>query len=145
MRVYPDNSPEAMSRVIALMIVADAHIDDREIAVLDTFNAFAKLGIARKDFMNVARDYCADLVHAAEAKGSTALLDVARTDHVIGSVVTREQRLVVAGLLLAVVSADRVHDAGELVLFEHILDRWDVTRDEVADVAVSRLKQSGKP
>lgn len=140
MRVYPENSPEAMARVIAMMIVADAHIDDREIAVLDTANAFAKLGIARKAFMNVARDYCADLVDAAEAKGSTALLDPARTDHVIASVTIREQRLIVAGLLLAVVSADRVHDAGELLLFEHILDRWDIARDEAAALAASKLR-----
>jgi uncharacterized tellurite resistance protein B-like protein len=135
MHVYSPNSPEAMSRVVAMMIVADAHIDDREIAILDKLNAFAALGISRKDFMAVARDYCADLGRLAEAEGSTTLLDPARTDQIIGAVTDPAQRLVVAKLLMAVVAADHHHGEGELVLIAHILDVWSLTRDQVANAA----------
>lgn len=132
MRSYPPNSSEAMSRVVAMMIVADAHIDDREIAILDRLNAFAALGISRKDFMNVARDYCGDLARHADADDSTPLLDPTRTDAVIDAVTNRDRRVTVARLLLAVVSADHVHGEGELILFAHILDRWSLSRDETA-------------
>jgi hypothetical protein len=135
MQNYALNSPEAMSRVIAMMIVADAEIDDREIAILDKLNAFASLNISRKAFMAVARDYCGDLVKNAEAHGSTPLIDPKRTDQVIDAITDRSQRLIVAQLLLAVVSADHDHNEGELILFAHILDRWKLTRDEVADAA----------
>jgi hypothetical protein len=135
MQNYALNSPEAMSRVIAMMIVADANIDDREIAILDKLDAFASLNISRKGFMAVARDYCGDLVRNAEAHGSTPLLDPKRTDYVIDTVTERTQRLIVAQLLLAVVSADHDHGEGELILFAHILDRWELTRDEVVDAA----------
>ncbi len=133
MQNYALNSPEAMSRVIAMMIVADAEIDDREIAILDRLNAFASLNISRKGFMHVARDYCGDLARNAEEQGSTPLIDPKRTDYVIDTVTERSQRLIVAQLLLAVVSADHDHNKGELILFAHILDRWQLTRDEVAD------------
>jgi uncharacterized tellurite resistance protein B-like protein len=135
MQTYALNSPEAMSRVIAMMIVADGDIDDREIAILDKLNAFESLDISRKDFMRVARDYCGDLVRNAEAHGSTPLLDPKRTDAVIDTITERAPRLIVAQLLLAVVSADHDHGEGELILFAHILDRWNLTRDEVADGA----------
>jgi hypothetical protein len=142
MKLYTANSPEAMSRVLAMMIVADAKIDDREIAILDKLNAFASLGISRKDFMAVARDYCGDLVHHAEAQGSTPLIDPKRTDDVIDRVTERAPRLIVAQLLWAIVSADRHHDDGELVLFAHILDRWKLTRGEVAEAARTNLRSS---
>jgi uncharacterized tellurite resistance protein B-like protein len=133
MHVYSTNSPEAMSRVVAMMIVADAHIDDREIAILDTLNAFAALGISRKDFMGVARDYCGDLRRLADADGSTALIDPARTDQIIGAVTDAAKRLVVAQLLMAVVAADYQHGEGELVLFAHILDTWGLSREQVTN------------
>jgi hypothetical protein len=132
MQLYAPNSPQAMSRIIAMMIVADANIDDREIMMLDQLDAFALLDISRKDFMAVARDYCGDLVRNAEAHGTTPLIDPQRTDYVIDCVTDRTRRLIVAQLLLAVVSADHDHNEGELVLFAHILDRWDLTRDEIA-------------
>jgi uncharacterized tellurite resistance protein B-like protein len=135
MKLYAANSPEAMSRVLAMMIVADAKIDDREIAILDKLDAFASLKISRKDFMVVARDYCGDLVRRAEAEGSTPLIDPKRTDDVIDAVTDRKSRLIVAQLLWAIVSADHHHDQGELVMFSHILDRWKLKRGEIAEAA----------
>jgi uncharacterized tellurite resistance protein B-like protein len=142
MKIYAANSSEAMSRVLAMMIVADAKIDDREIAILDRLGAFASLNISRKDFMTVARDYCGDLVRHAEAQGSTPLIDPVRTDAVIDAVTERAPRLMVAQLLWAIVSADRHHDEGELVLFSHILDRWKMTRGEVAEAARTSLRNT---
>ncbi len=140
MKHYAANSPEAMSRVLAMMIVADAKIDDREIAILDKLDAFTQLNISRKDFMAVARDYCGDLVRNAEADGTTPLIDPQRTDVVIDAVTERASRLIVAQLLRAVVSADRHQDDGEAVMFAHILDRWKLTRGEISEAARANLR-----
>jgi uncharacterized tellurite resistance protein B-like protein len=142
MKLYATNSPEAMSRVLAMMIVADAKIDDREITILDRLSAFASLNISRKDFMAVARDYCGDLRRHAEVEGSTPLIDPNRTDAVIDAVTERRPRLIVAQLMWAIVSADRHHDEGELVLFSHILDRWKLARGEVAEAARKSHRRS---
>lgn len=98
-------------------------------------DAFAALGISRKDFMAVARNYCADLGRLAEADDSTTLLDPARTDQIIAAVTDPAQRLVVAHLLMAVLAVDNRQGEGELVLFAHILDVWSLTRDQIANTA----------
>ncbi len=132
MKTYALNSPEAMSRIIAMMIVTDAEIDNREIAVLDNVDAYAGIGITREGFMRVARDYCSDLVAEAHELGETPLLDLDRIDHTIDCVDIPERRIVVARLLLMVMAADHVQKESELTLLDHIFDRWDITHDQVA-------------
>jgi uncharacterized tellurite resistance protein B-like protein len=131
MKTYVQNSPEAMARVVAMMIVTDAHIDDREIALLDRLDAYTMLGLTRGEFMAVSRDYCSELVAEAEEFGTSALLDPDRADHVISCVDVASRRLTVAKLLLGVIAADSQQRESELVLFDHILDRWGITRDAV--------------
>jgi uncharacterized tellurite resistance protein B-like protein len=132
MRSYAQNSPEAMARVVAMMIVTDAHIDDREIAVLDRADAYEALGISRENFMRVARDYCGDLVAEAHDLGETLLIDPDRVDTVIDCVDMVECRTAVARLLLIVMAADNKQERGELALLNHIFDRWHLTHDEAA-------------
>ena len=132
MKTYAQNSPEAMSRVVAMMIVTDAHIDDREIAALDRADAYQLLGISRENFMRAARDYCSDLVAEAHELGETLLMDPDRVDHVIDCVDMVDQRIVIARLLLNVMVADHKQEHGELALLDHIFDRWHLTHDQVA-------------
>ena len=132
MKTYAQNSPEAMSRVVAMMIVTDAHIDDREIAALDRADAYQLLGISRENFMRAARDYCSDLVAEAHELGETLLMDPDRVDHVIDCVDMVDQRIVIARLLLNVMVADHKQEHGELALRDHIFDRWHLTHDQVA-------------
>jgi hypothetical protein len=131
MKSYIPNSPEAMARVVAMMIVTDAHVDTRELAVLDNLKAYEALGMTREDFMRVSRDYCSQLVEEAEDSGDVPLVDPSRADAVIDCVEVTQKRLIVAKLLLAVLNADLEHDEFELILFEHVLDRWSLTRDDV--------------
>jgi hypothetical protein len=86
MQTYTANSPDAMARVVAMMIVTDGHVDDREIAILDRLNAYELIGLSRNDFMRVAKNYCGTLVGEAEAHGETSLLDASRADRVIDCV-----------------------------------------------------------
>ena len=132
MRTYAPNSPEAMSRVVAMMIVTDAHIDNREIAVLDRADAYQSLGISRENFMRVARDYCSELVAEASELGETLLIDPDRVDNVIDCIDQVDEQIVAARLLLIVMAADYKQEKSELALLDHIFDRWRLTHDEVA-------------
>lgn len=132
MRTYAPNSPEAMSRVVAMMIVTDAHIDDREIAVLDRADAYQSLGISRENFMRVARDYCSELVAEASELGETLLIDPDRVDNVIACIDQVDEQIVAARLLLIVMAADYKQAKSELALLDHIFDRWQLTHDQVA-------------
>jgi hypothetical protein len=135
MQKYEHNSPEAMARVIAMMIVTDGHIDSREISLLDRMDVYALLGLSRDDFMRVGRDYCAELVAEAEDFGATPVLDPDRADRVIDFVDVRERRLLVARLLVGVMAADLTERRSEKVLLAHILDRWGLTTDDVIAAA----------
>jgi uncharacterized tellurite resistance protein B-like protein len=132
MKTYAPNSPEAISRVIAMMIVTDAHIDDLEIAALDRADAYKLIGISREDFMRVARDYCSDLVAEAHELGETLLIDPDRVDNVIDCVDLDEHRIMIARLMLMVMAADRVQKESELTLLDHVFERWGLTHDQVA-------------
>ncbi len=132
MRNYAPNSPEALSRVVAMMIVTDAHIDDREIAVLDRADAYQSLGISRENFMRVARDYCSELVAEASELGETLLVDPDRVDKVIDCVDQVDEQIAAARLLLMVMAADAKQERSELALLDHIFDRWQLTHDQVA-------------
>ncbi len=132
MRNYPQNSPEALSRVVAMMIVTDANIDNREIAVLDRADAYQSLGISRENFMRVARDYCSELVAEASELGETLLIDPDRVDKVIDCIDQANEQIAAARLLLIVMAADYKQEKSELALLAHIFDRWQLTHDQAA-------------
>jgi hypothetical protein len=133
MRTYPQSSAEAMAHVVAMMIITDTQVDPREIAVLDAIKAYQPLGLERKAFMEVVRDHCGDLVHLADEKHAVSLADPKLVDSVIGSVDDPAKRVPVRRLLNSVISADDHPREGELVWFDHILDRWKLTRDALAN------------
>lgn len=124
MKQYPKNSPEAMSRLVALMMVSDGEVDPREMTALDHLNAWAHLGITRQGFLEVAKSYCADLKTAADAQDGVSLLDDAATEAIIGSVDDPEKRRIVGQLMLAVLDADRRHAAEELIVYSRIMKSW---------------------
>ena len=128
MKQYAKNSPEAMARLIALMMVSDGEVDPREMTALDQMNAWAHLGLSRQRFLDVARDYCADLRVAADAKDGVSLLDEAAAEEVVGSVDDPEKRRIVGQLMLAVLDADRRHAAEELIVYSSIMKSWGQER-----------------
>jgi hypothetical protein len=132
MKSYVQNSPEAMARVVAMMIVTDTQLDQREIAVLDATEAYQRMGLTRARFMAVARDYCGDLVQLADEKRGVALLDPKLVNQVIDCVDDEKKRVLVSRILASIIPADNHQGEGELVLFEHILDRWALSRDRLA-------------
>jgi uncharacterized tellurite resistance protein B-like protein len=126
------DSPEALARVVAMVMVADTELDPREVGVLDELDAFARLGITRGEFMRQARLYCAGLGQRMGARGWLRLSDVELIDGVLAGVRDPAKRLLVARLAAGVITADgRVQDIERLV-FDHLLARWSLTRSEVS-------------
>lgn len=65
MRSYPRNSPEAASRVVALVLIADGHVCRSEIAALRHLQVEQKLGLAPGSFAQVVHALCEDLLMGA--------------------------------------------------------------------------------
>jgi uncharacterized tellurite resistance protein B-like protein len=131
MKAYSKNSPEAISRILAMMMITDAKLDDREIEILDKLRAFEIIGISRGEFSRVVQDYCAELMTSGNKDGRIRLVDKVRIDEIIGLVDDRQKRVRTAGLILNIANADgKLHDT-ELAVFGYILERWGMTLESL--------------
>lgn len=128
------DSPEALARAVALVMVIDTELDPAEVEVLDTLDAFGRIGIGRSRFMQVARDFCAELGQRMGDAGWLSLADVNLIDECLRGVRAREKRLLVARLAAGVIAADgHVRDI-ERMVYQHLLLRWGLTQREVSAV-----------
>ncbi|NML13896.1 hypothetical protein [Azohydromonas caseinilytica] len=126
------DTPEAMARLIALLIVADTKLDPRELAMLDELDAFGRIGIERTEFMRVASELCEELGERLQQRPWLTLSERALIEAELQTVRDPARRRLVARLGAAVITADgRVQDS-ERVLFDHLLLRWGLTRADVS-------------
>jgi uncharacterized tellurite resistance protein B-like protein len=128
---YAVNSPEAVSRILAMMMITDAKLDDRELDVLDRLRILELVGISKERFSEVVRDYCQDLTRSGNSSGRIRMVDKARIDRIVDLVDDHETRLKACRMLLNIASADgTLHDA-ELAVFRYILERWGLTLESL--------------
>jgi uncharacterized tellurite resistance protein B-like protein len=126
---YAADSPEAMARVVVMMMVTDGHLDDREIRMLEKLDCYERLGISRDGFKNVAAAYCADLRSLMGEAPSLSLIDVPRIDRILDTVQDPQKRLAVCRQIMGVIAADGKLQESEVAVFHHLLDRWNLDRD----------------
>jgi uncharacterized tellurite resistance protein B-like protein len=129
--IQPD-SPEALSRVLAMMMVADTDLDPREVHALDDMAAFELLGIQRQQFINAARAFCVELKTRMGDRDHLRLSDLALIDDVLAGVRSPQSRLRVSCAAQRVITADGRIDPRERRVFDHMLVRWGLTRSDVA-------------
>lgn len=88
MRTYPRNSPEAVARIIALLLVSDGHVSRSELEALHGLHMEQELGLPQGDFAKVLHGLCEDLwmgaheqrVLTASIGGPTLALLLAEVD-----------------------------------------------------------------
>ncbi|MCW5625110.1 MAG: hypothetical protein KIT73_10370 [Burkholderiales bacterium] len=135
MKQYLADSPEAVARVLAMTMITDARLDDRELEAMDRLDLYRLLGLDKAAFSVVVRDYCDDLVAAGSADGRVDLLDRERIDAVADAVVDPRKRIGTAQMVLAIMKADGLlHDA-ELTLFRYVLTRWGLSLEDIRRAA----------
>jgi hypothetical protein len=126
------DSPQALARLIALLIVADTRLDPRELAMLDELDAFERIGIGRAEFLHVASELCEELGERLQQRPWLTLSERALIEAELQAVRDPAKQRLVARLGAAVITADgRVQDS-ERVLFDHLLLRWGLTRADVS-------------
>lgn len=136
------DSPQAMARLIALLIVADTKLDPRELAMLDELDAFGRLGLERAEFMRVASDLCEDLGERLQTRPWLSLSERALIEAELQAVRDPAKRLLVARLGAAAITADGRVQESERVLFDYLLLRWGLTRADVSQAI--RADRPGK-
>ena len=130
MRTYPRNSPEAMARIIALILLADGDLDDGEVEMLDDLGVYDRLGVSRKTFIRVVQEYFEDLLHD-DTGDRIRLLDAKRLDVVLDGVDDDKKRVDLAAMMLSLISADGNMNDAELATLRHVLAHWGLTLEQI--------------
>ena len=135
MKTYSDNSPEAIARVLAMTMITDAKLDDRELDAMETLGIYTRLGLTKEEFAIVVADYCDELIEEGDIDGKINLMDHDRIEAILAPVTDPSRQVDVAAMALLIAKADGgIHDT-ELELLRTILDRWDLTLDDIRAAA----------
>jgi uncharacterized tellurite resistance protein B-like protein len=130
---YPDDSVEAMLRVIALFIISDGEVSDEEMAALETLGVFERFGVDREAFAEIFDAYCDDLIAHAGTARFVGLADPDWVDTVLEPVKDRGARRTLARLLLLLARSDGFFADAELSVYRRLLDRWEIEIDSLAE------------
>jgi uncharacterized tellurite resistance protein B-like protein len=131
MKTYPKDSPEAIARVLAMTMITDATLDDRELEIMDRLRLYDMLGLTKAEFAHVVKAYCDELVAAGSPDGKVDLMDRPRIDAVADLVEDPARRVAVAQMMLNIIKADDTLHTTELTLLRYILARWNLPFDEI--------------
>lgn len=134
MRSYPPNSPQSAARIVALTLVADGHVSNAELDVLDRVDACGRLGITRPAMHQVLQDFCEDLLQSRDSQWTDACrLDPWTIGQLMAEVDDPALRLAVLRLCVAVAEADEhVADAESIVLVSAV-ENWGLHRQMLDD------------
>jgi uncharacterized tellurite resistance protein B-like protein len=117
MRHYPQNSPQAAARIVALALLADGHVCKRELDALDQVAAHEQLGLSRQELHSVVQTFCEDLLIAAQLSWDTACrVDAATMAELMAEVDDPVLWRKVMRLCGAVIDADGHVSDGELIV-----------------------------
>lgn len=128
---YPENSTEAMLRVLALFIISDGEVADAEIDLIGELGVLEALGASWDRFAVVLDTYCDDLIAHAGTSRYVGVADRDWVDAVLAGVTDPERRRVLASTLLLVARSDGYFADAELAVFRQVLNRWGLDIEEL--------------
>ena len=133
MRTYPQNSPQAAARIVALGMLADGHLDAAELSVLQSLRASEQLGLSAQEMHAVVQDLCEDLLSAASVTWADACtIDPAQQASLLAEVTDPVLQAKVLSLCVAVVEADAHVSEGEAIVLGQAVEHWGLQRAMLA-------------
>ncbi|WP_269530950.1 TerB family tellurite resistance protein [Chitinimonas sp. BJYL2] len=125
MRHYPDNSPAAAARLIALTLLADGGMDPSELAALERSQVLAQLGISYPQFQQVLLELCADALQYSDWPGMQQLAgDPAVLDRLLGEISDPGKQVTVLRAMLDVADADQQLTDSERTVLGRAMQCW---------------------
>jgi len=118
-----------MARIVAMIMLCDADLDDAEAGMLGRLDVYERIGVTRGTFIHVVKEYFDDLLK--EDTGRIRLIDAKRLDEVLDSVDDERKRIDLAAISLNLIRADGAMNDAELATLRHVLRHWDLTLDDI--------------
>ncbi|WP_374244821.1 hypothetical protein [Zoogloea sp.] len=131
MRAYPTNSPEALARLIAMAILADGRLDNREIDWLKHHDTVALVGIEQDVLVQALLDCCRDVITEAEQE-RVFLLEERRLARLADDIVDPALQKVALSAMLIIAKADGTVSEGEQTLLRYLMKHWGLALEDLA-------------
>lgn len=125
---YPNESPRAVARLLALAVAVDGMPAEAEIDLLEQRGVLAALGLARSDFEWIMDELCLDLqrLSPVDAQGYVSLRPQA-LHGLLDEVRHPALRVALVELLGEIFCADHRLAQGESILLREALAYWGET------------------
>lgn len=124
MRSYPQNSPQAAARIVALVLISDGHVCKSEIDALNHLQIESELGLPPGGFAPVVQTLCEDLLLST---GSMGMVDESTLAALLAEVDAPALRLTVLRLADAAIVADHHLSDGEAQVMAALHRHWVLT------------------
>ena len=130
MRSYPQNSPQAAARIVAMMMLADGHACHSETVAVDNLPLHNLLAVSHKVLCDVMQDYCQDIHMCGQHQWNDATcLDERTIRSFMAEIDDPHLCRELLKLCAAVVEADRQVSEGESLLLGVAAQSWGMQRE----------------
>lgn len=130
MQTYPQNSPQAAARVVALTLLADGQLHEAELEMLERLRAHQQLGLTRTQLHEVVHRVSKDLYESVRLSWADACLVNPRTlRQLMDEVDDPGLRRTVLRLCVALVEADQQFADSESVVLAAVVEQWGLHRE----------------
>ena len=131
MRTYPNNSPQAAARIVALAILADGHLCKSELDALDGVDAHTQLGLRTMELHAVLRSLCEDLLTGSHPDWEAACrVDPGTLTALMAEIDDPHLRAKILRLCAMVIAADEHVTESEAVFLAAAVDGWRLPGDK---------------
>ncbi|HOE41673.1 MAG TPA: TerB family tellurite resistance protein [Rhodoferax sp.] len=125
MRKYPQNSPQAAARIVALTLVADGDVGQAELALLDELVVHQQLGLTRRALHVVIDRFCEDLLSSKQLAWAEACpVDEYTLASLMGEIDNPALRRKVLDLCARLAMVDDHVAEGESMVLSAALAHW---------------------
>ncbi|VWB87182.1 TerB family tellurite resistance protein [Burkholderia lata] len=125
MRTYPRNSSQAAARIVALVLIADGHIDSSEEHLVEKLEIKRRFGIESTEFARIVQTVCEDrAIGHTSSSTISGHLDQATLETLLAEIDDPDLRVRIIEVCLAIVSADGHLADGEISVLGTILTAW---------------------
>jgi uncharacterized tellurite resistance protein B-like protein len=135
MRSYPENSPQAAARIIALTVVADGDIGEAEIAWLDRLAVHQQLGLTRSELHGLLDTFCEDLLSSQQLKWADACpVDERTLAQLMAEIKDPALRRKLLRLCVQLAEVDAFVAEGESIVLVAAVEHWGLHYEMVRSV-----------
>ena len=125
MHAYPANSPEAVSRILALTMIVDGHVSPSEVHAMQCSPYLEQVGIDDEVFDATLRELCEDLLDdAAERRAGMVEIDPRLMDALLHDIRDPLLQIRAWRTMVDIVHADGHLDSRETTLVRRAARAW---------------------